>query len=313
MLYNPFMVFERRTLVIPDETKFDEHMIITNGDVIIGDRCLIQFGIKTNGRIFIGEHAIIDGDLIATEDVRVDIFSRIRGNITSNENVYLGEKVIVEERLSVTGDLDVGDSVDVKKGFEAKGWINIRSPIPVVIYIFIYLTQLLKLGHSEEIERILEEIEDNEEGTIPISEVFLFIPNNSMIGLQNSKIEGNIRLGRKSRLLGNFNVKGKSYISDETILFGSIKSDKEIYIGKKAEVKGSISTQESIRIDEEAIIKGDINALKIHLSKTTQTNGTLYAKQGISFITPYDYQSAEKIRRFEEDLEILDNISDEKE
>jgi len=154
------MVFDRQTLVIPDGTTIDEGCIRTTGDVIIGDRCLVQYGIKTDGRIFVGEHVIIDGDLFATGDIRMDIFTRIRGNVNSDQNVYLGEKVSVDGKLSVTGDLDVGDSVNVKDGFEAKGWINIRSPIPMVIYIFIYLMQLLKMGHSEEIERILEELEE---------------------------------------------------------------------------------------------------------------------------------------------------------
>ena len=87
------MTFDRQTLVIPDETKFEEHKIIVKGDVIIGDRCLLQFGVKTDGRIFVGEHVIIDGDLEATKDIRVDIFSCIGGSVYSGGNVYLGEKV----------------------------------------------------------------------------------------------------------------------------------------------------------------------------------------------------------------------------
>jgi hypothetical protein len=47
------------------------------------------------------------------------------------------------------------------------------------------------MGHSEEIERILSEIEENDGDTIPISETFLFIPNNSIIGVQKSKIDYN--------------------------------------------------------------------------------------------------------------------------
>ena len=194
------MVFDRKTLIIPNNTKFEEKTIITNGDVVIGDRCLIQFGIKTTGRIFIGGHVIIDGNLDATEDIRVDIFSNIGGSVISGGNVYFGEKCKIKGKLSLKGDLDVGDSVEIEKGFEAKGWINIRSPIPVVIYIFIYLMQLLKMGHSEEIDRILEEIEENEGDTIPISETFLFIPNNSIISVQKSKVDFNLHVG---------NVKGQ--------------------------------------------------------------------------------------------------------
>ena len=304
------MVFDRHTLVIPDDTKFDEKRIETQGDVIIGDRCLVQFGIKTNGRIFVGEHAIIDGDLEATGDVRIDIFTRIRGNVASNENVYLGEKVMVDGRLSVAGDLDVGDSVDIKDGFEAKGWINIRSPIPMIIYIFIYLTQLLKMGHSEEIERILSEMEENQEGTIPISEIFLFIPNNAIVGVQKTRTDGDARIGHRSTIVGNIQTKGNILINDDSSFKGSIHADGEIYLGKKIIIHGSLKSQRTIRIGEKTEIKGDLTAKKIYISKTALTQGTLYAQQGITFMEPYDFYNAETIRRFEDDIELLETIED---
>jgi len=244
------MTFDKRTLVIPEGTKFEEKTIVTKGDVVIGDRCLIQFGIKTDGRIFIGENVIIDGNLDATNDIRVDIFSSIGGDVKSGGNVYFGEKVKVNGKLSLKGDLDVGDSVEIEKGFEAKGWINIRSPIPIVIYIFIYLLQLLKMGHSDEINRILEEIEQNDGKTIPISERFLFIPNNSIIGIQKSKIDNNIFIGKKSRILGNYEIKGNAYIENDSILHGTLNSMGDVYCGKKAVIKGNINSNGELRIDE---------------------------------------------------------------
>jgi predicted acyltransferase (DUF342 family) len=304
------MVFDRQTLVIPDNTQFDQKKIVTTGDVIIGDRCLVQFGIQTDGRIFVGEHAIIDGDLEATGDIRIDIFTRIRGNAESKGHVYLGEKVSIDGKLSVTGDLDVGDSVDIKEGFNAKGWINIRSPIPMVIYIFIYLTQLLKMGKSEEIERILVEMEEHQEGTIPISEIFLFIPNNAILGVQKTKTEGDIRIGKKSKIIGNINGKGSILINDDTELHGSLRVNGEIYLGKNITVQGSITSDTTIRIDEHSCIHGDLTAKKIFLSKTVKTQGTLFAQQGTTFIEPTDFQSEETLRRFEEDMELLKTIDE---
>ncbi len=304
------MVFDRRTLVIPDNTEFTEKTIITTGDIIIGDRCLIQFGIKTDGRVFIGEHAIIDGDIESCGDIRIDVFTRIRGNVKSNANVYFAEKVIVDGHLSVAGDLDVGDSVEAKKGFEAKGWINIRSPIPIVIYIFIYLSQLLKMGHSEEIERILIEMEEHEGDTIPISETFLFLPNNSIIGLLTFQTDGEVRIGKNCKLLGTLDVKGKVFIGDKTTLQGGVLAEGEIYCGKKVEIKGAIQSSASVRIDEDTEIGLDITAQKIHLSKTAITHGTLLAKQGIVFIAPYNFQDEENERRFEEDLEVIEILDD---
>ncbi len=306
------MVFDRQTLVIPDGTTIDEDCIQTTGDVIIGDRCLVQYGIKTDGRIFVGEHVIIDGNLFATGDIRMDIFTRIRGNVNSDQNVYLGEKVTVDGKLSVTGDLDVGDSVDVKEGFEAKGWINIRSPIPMVLYIFIYLMQLLKMGHSEEIERILEELEEHDGEPIPISEVFLFVPSNAMIG-KNSKTDGNLRVGKQAWIQGSVEVKGNVVLGDDTVFNGNIAAGGNAFCGKHNTVKGSIQAGDVIKLDEYTEVTGDVDGVKLHLAKTAVIQGTCYASRGMTFITPYDYEADEKIRRFEEDLEILEPLTESEE
>jgi predicted acyltransferase (DUF342 family) len=302
------MVFDRKTLVIPNNTKFEEKTIITNGDVVIGDRCLVQFGIKTDGRIFIGEHVIIDGDLEANEDIRVDIFSNIGGSVKSGGNVYFGEKVKVKGKLSLNGDLDVGDSVEIDQGFEAKGWINIRSPIPVVIYVFIYLMQLLKMGHSEEIERILSEVEENDGGMIPISEIFLFIPNNSILGVQKSQIDYNVKIGKKTKILGNYDVKGNIFIEENTIFHGSLKATGDIFCDKKVKIHGNIDSAGDVKIDDETNIAGKISAEKIFLSKTSSVNGELFAKNGISFKSPSKIQAEEKVERFDKDTDIVDEV-----
>ncbi|MCK4348738.1 MAG: polymer-forming cytoskeletal protein, partial [Thermoplasmatales archaeon] len=304
------MTFDRQTLVIPDETKFDEHTIITKGDVIIGDCCLLQFGVKTDGRIFVGEHVIVDGDLEATKDIRTDVFSRIGGNVKSGGNVYLGERVKLGGKLSLKGDLDVADSVEMDEGFEAKGWINIRSPIPVVIYLFIYLAQLLKMGHSEEIERLLEEMEENDGGTIPISEIFLFIPNNSIIGVQKSKVDCNLRVGRKSHLIGNYDVKGNVYVEDDSVIYGTLKSTEDVFCGKNTNVQGNIDAKGDVRVDENAHIAGDISGGKIYLSKIASVDGMLFAKNGISFVMPVESDTEEKVRRFESNVDILDEVDE---
>ena len=302
------MTFDRKTLVIPDNTKFEERTIVTKGDVVIGDRCLVQFGIKTDGRIFVGEHVIIDGGLDATDDIRVDIFSSVGGNVKSDGNVYFGEKCKVKGKLSLKGDLDVGDSVEIEQGFEAKGWINIRSPIPVVIYVFIYLMQLLKVGHSEEIDRILEEIEENDGGMIPISETFLYMPNNSIIGVQKSKVDNNIRIGKKSRILGNFDVKGNVFLGEKTVIHGTLKSTGNVICGKMSNVKGNINSDGDVTVEESTVVTGDISAEKIFLSKDASVSSMLYAKKGISFTTPKTVEVEEKVKRFEKNVDIVDEV-----
>jgi len=302
------MVFDRKTLVIPDKTYFEEQVIITKGDVVIGDRSLLRFGVSTDGRIFVGEHGIIDGKLDSQNDVRVDIFSTIGGDVVSGGNVYLGEKVKIKGTLSLTGDLDVGDSVEIEKGFEAKGWINIRNPIPVVIYIFVYLMQLLKMGRSEEIERILEELEQNDGGTIPISETFLFIPNNSIISTSNSKVEGSLQIGKECKLIGNYDLKGNISIDEKSEVQGTLKATGNVFIGKKVKIHGHIESTGNITINDQTEIIGDISGQEISLSKTASIQGTLHAKNGISFLDSIKEQATEKVKRFENDVDVVDEV-----
>ncbi len=304
------MVFDRKTLVIPDKTCFEEQMIVTKGDVVIGDQSLLRFGISTDGRIFVGEHGIIDGNLDSQHDVRVDIFSTIGGDVLSGGNVYLGEKVKIKGTLSLKGDLDVGDSVEIEKGFEAKGWINIRNPIPVVIYIFVYLMQLLKMGRSEEIERILEELEQNDGGTIPISETFLFIPNNSIISTSNSKVEGGLQIGKECKLLGNYDLKGNISIDEQSEILGTLKATGNVFVGKKVKIHGNIDSTRVITITDQAQIIGNISAEEILLSKTASIQGTLHAKNGISFLDMIKEQVTEKVKRFENDVDVVDEVKE---
>lgn len=304
------MVFNRKILVIPDRTYFEEQTIITRGDVIIGDRSLLHFGVNTDGRIFIGEHAIIDGNLKSPNDIRVDIFSTIGGNVQSDGNVYLGEKVKIKGALSLKGDLDVGDSVEIERGFEAKGWINIRNPIPVVIYIFIYLLQLLKMGKSEEMERILEELEHNDGGTIPISKSFFFLPNNSIISLSNSKVEGNLQIGRECKLLGNYDIKGNISVDEKSEIFGTLKSTGNISVGRKVRIQGNIFSMGKVNIAEQVEILGNVSGEEILLSKTASVKGKLLGKKGILFEDGLTEQTTEKVKRFEKNVDVIDEIKE---
>jgi len=304
------MTFDRKTLVIPDKTYFEEQVIITKGDVVIGDRSLLRFGVNTDGRIFVGEHAIIDGNLEATNDVRVDIFSMIGGDIKSGGNVYLGEKAKIKGTLSLKGDLDVGDSVEIEKGFEAKGWINIRNPVPVVIYIFVYLMQLLKMGRSEEIERILEELEQNEGGTIPISESFLFLPNNSIISVSNSKVEGSLQIGKECKLPGNYDIKGNISVDEKSEILGTLKATGNVFCGKKVKIHGNITSIGRVNITEQVEIFGNVSGEEIFLSKTASIQGTLLGKKGISFQDVLKEQATEKVKRFESDVDVVDEVKE---
>ncbi|HID25460.1 MAG TPA: hypothetical protein EYP23_03240, partial [Thermoplasmata archaeon] len=292
------MLFDRKTLIIPDNTVFEEHVIVTDGDVIVSDGAKVGFGIKTEGRIFVGEHALVDGSLDAKGDIHVDLFSEIKGDVSSERNVYLGERVVVNGKLSVKGDLDVGDNVDIKEGFKVKGWINLRGPIPFIIYIFIYLLQLLKLGRSEEIERILSEFEKNEGEPIPVSPVFLFIPTNAVVGIQRSKTDADVVVGANCKILGNFEGAGNICVDDDSSIHGSLSSKGTITLGGKVEIHGSLFSQGDVYLGEECVVHGGVTAERLFLPRNSMVEGTIFAEKGVTFSAAKKKGLDEKLERF---------------
>ena len=136
------MVFDKKTLVIPNETVNENSHMQVLGDIILDDRVVVDYTLATEKRIFAGEWVKVNGDMTAEDDIRIDSYSEIHGDIIGGNDIYLGERVKVAGKLTVGKDLEVGSDVTIEDGFDAKGWINIRNPIPMIIYFFIYLFNL---------------------------------------------------------------------------------------------------------------------------------------------------------------------------
>lgn len=293
------MVFDKKTLVIPDDTKFEERTILTVGDVILGNHVKLDFGVLTSGRFFGGESVEVDGDVSAEGDVRLDMFSRVSGSVGSKADVYLGEKSRIEGQLRLEGDLDVGDDVQIKQGFEAKGWINIRNPIPLVIYVFIYLMELLRMGRSEEVEKILKEMEEASEEEILVSDVFMYVPDGSRLGLTASDIKGNLRIGGGCRILGNFVARGDVVIGTRTKLYGAVRATGGLKLLDDSEVQGEVHVEGPVEIGPGCHVLGDLSAASVQIHQSAIVDGTLNAPGGIKFVTDKDKRAEEKVERFE--------------
>jgi predicted acyltransferase (DUF342 family) len=302
------MVFDRKILVIPDNVKYEEHNIVTSGDVVIGDRTDFGLGVITDGRVFIGEKAKIQGSISTPDDVRIDMWSEVTGDVKSEKSVYLADKVKVKGKLSVGQDLDISDSSEIAK-FEAKGWINVRSPISLLIYMYLYLLELMRQGRSQEVEMILNELDEDEEDII-ISEVFTFVPNDSEITLQKASVKGHCRVGDNCRILGNYSVTGFVKIGNKTRFHGSIEAGRDVDIGSETEIVGSILYKGKVTIEGNTHIHGDIKAKTVEMLKSATVEGTIQAADGVVFATPESRDIKTKVERFERGLDDFDAVLD---
>ncbi len=306
------MVFDKKTLVIPDETVYEdsEDRIMVNGDIILDDRTKIDYNLYTEKRIFIGEWVKVHGDMSAEDDIRIDRFSEVQGDIIGGNDIYLGERVKVGGKLTVGKDLDVGDDVTIEKGFDAKGWINIRNPIPLMIYFIIYLFNLLKRGHGKEVDKILEEINEKDliEEEIPVSDEFLFVPSGSVVEPNEIKINGNCRIGGKCKLRGDYNVLGSVKIGDETEFEGNIKALGNITLGDNVNLFGSLETEEHVILGQECMINGDVSCSTLEMVQNSEVEGIIHAPDGVKINPVAKEDMDEKLRKFDSGLDGLDEI-----
>ncbi len=279
------MAFDKRTLVLPAGTVFEERTIVGPGDFILGNHVQCGFGLKAGGRLFTGQGARVEGDLSCDGDLRLDQSTHIEGDIVGGANVYLGERCFIKGDLALEGDLDVGDDVRIGGQLKAKGWVQKRNPVPLIIYLFIYILELLRMGQSEEVERILKEMEESEDSEIAVDEVFLFIPDGSEIGLQSSEIKGGLEVGEGCRVLGNLTVRGDVVLGRNVTVHGALRADGDVTMDPESEVQGDLVSGGTATIGESCQVFGAVKANAVEMYTSATVDGKVVAAEGVAFRT----------------------------
>lgn len=298
------MAFDRKSLVIPNGCVYNADGFEVEGDVVIGNKCRINCDIKTKARVFIGERTVINGNIHADGEVRVDRWTVINGNITSGGSVYLGDRVRIDGRLEVEGNLDVGSNVDIKE-YEARGWINIRHPIPIIIYIIIYLLDLIRQGRGEEIERIIEELEDMGE-EIVVSPNFMYFPDRSVLAGDVMAVDGIVRVGEGSSISLGLKTRGSVIIGKESRIVGDIIAHGTIHITSGTEIVGTIRSDDRVFIGPETYIMGDVYGTYIEVENSARIEGTIIPEIGVRLLTPEMKVIESKLERFEKGVSSVD-------
>ena len=266
-----------KTFIIPDNTSMEEHSIVVDGDAIIGNHSELGFGIIASS-VIVGERVRINGNVTGTEEVRIDMWSHVGGNVKTKNDAYIGEFVNIDGKLIVEGDLDIGKDVKIKGGFEARGWIVVRNPIPVIIYVFLYLTELLRMGKDEEVEKAMEELftDDEELDT----DTLFVVPSGSRIDLESIRVPDKAVIGSGCRMMGNIRASSLEMMDNNT-LFGSIKTENGIKVGEDNTIHGDLVTRGDVRVYRGTHILGEINGGKIYIHEEARVDGAMRAPGGV--------------------------------
>ena len=257
----------------------EEHTIVVDGDVIAGNHSEIKYGIIANS-VILGERVTLTGDLNSTGDARIDIWSQIGGNVKSGKNAYIGEFVTIEGKLVVKSDLDIGNDVKINGGFEAKGWIVVRNPVPVIVYLYLYISELLRIGKDEEVEKALEELFEEDVESIGFNS--MIIPNGSRISIDSMKVPSNAIIGSNCRLVGNIRATSLE-MADKTTLYGSIRTIGGVKLGTDNVIHGNIISRGNVYVASGTHILGEINSQSVTIHETARVDGVMRAPRGIIF------------------------------
>ncbi|AKB26808.1 hypothetical protein MSSIT_0089 [Methanosarcina siciliae T4/M] len=235
-----------------------------------------------------GEGVAVSGDVVARSDTRIDMWSKMGSNVEVGKNAYLGEFVSIEGKLTVEGDLDVGKEVKIKGGFVAKGWIVVRNPVPVIMFLFLYIKEMMRLGRGEEIEKALEELFDESEEEYESenrepAEKILIIPTGAKITPEAMEVGGDAVIGNNCYLIGN--LKAQSVETGKAlVLKGSIYSEGKINIGENSTIYGNLSSKGQVNIGRNTKVFGGIKAESVLLHENARVEGTIKAPSGLSFL-----------------------------
>ncbi len=258
-------------LALPDGTTVEEHDLVTDADVLVGGQSRIEFGVRGRS-VMAGERVHFGGDIEAEEDCRLDMWSSVQGNVLVGQDAYLGERTTIDGRLMVSGDLDIGDDVQIEDGFEANGWVVIRNPMPTIVFLFIYLTQLLQVGEEEAAEELLEEfVEGEDEEGQP-----LCIPRGAEVSDDRWEVSTPARIGANCRLHGNLRA-SEIDVGADTELFGSLRARDRIELAEGARVHGDVTSRGDVTIDRRVEIRGDVACRDLEVGDGATVDGAIRA------------------------------------
>lgn len=249
---------------------------MVQGDVLVGNYAELSYGLIARS-IVAGEHVKINGNIISEEDIRIDMWSEITGNVRTKTDAYLGEFVNIKGKLFAAGNLDVGNDVKISGGYDVKGWLVVRNPLPVVMFLFLYLMALLRFGNEEEVEKALTELFSEDANELPV----FSIPNRTKISLEAIKTIAPARIGSRCRLLGNIRARSAA-VGNYVTLFGSIRTTGDINIGRSCIIHGNLSSKGKVNLGRNCRVLGKITADTIVLHESSEVDDSLIAPSGVT-------------------------------
>ncbi|QWC20004.1 polymer-forming cytoskeletal protein [Halorubrum sp. 2020YC2] len=292
-------------LAIPSGTTVEEHDVVVDGDVLVGGQSTVELGVRGRN-VAIGERVSVANDIEAEGDCRLDTWCSVDGNVLVGEDAYIGERVTVTGRLMVSGDLDIGDDVTIEEGFEANGWIVIRNPVPTIVFYFIVLSQLLRVGETDAADELAEALADGDDVRDP-----LLVPRSAEISDDAWRVSTPATVGDDCRLHGNLRAESIR-VGERNEVFGSLRARDDIAVGGETVIHGDVTTRGgTVTVEAGARVLGDVSAGDLVVYDGAEIQGTLRARGEMKLIQETERESEPEESETEEPDENESERSDE--
>jgi predicted acyltransferase (DUF342 family) len=291
---------DRKDLIIPPASVIGDGRAEFSGDVVFSDHTTVSMDVSTEGRIFAGQGVTMAGSLSAVGDISIDRSSEVASDVTSEGSVFAGERVSIGGKVHAR-DLDVASEVEIEGGFDVHGWINVRSPVPLMIQFFIVLMELLRQGRSDEVEKILEELEEMQE--IQVNEGYAFVPSGGRVA-EDLFTKGGCRVGDRSHV-PPISAGDWVRVGFAAEVMGEINAGGDATLAEGVLVHGGVTAGGRLILGPDVRVGGDLKARSVTMARTAVVSGEIVAPGGLKFTEPPKVEIEERLGKFEVGMEAV--------
>jgi UDP-3-O-[3-hydroxymyristoyl] glucosamine N-acyltransferase len=101
--------------LLPDGTEMQEHSIKTDRNIVVGEFCQIDYGLR-GADVYVGESSKIREYVWASGDVRIGNWCEVGNDVIAKQDAYIGEGAVSQRKTQSAGTLDIGERVEIKEG-----------------------------------------------------------------------------------------------------------------------------------------------------------------------------------------------------
>ena len=150
--------------------------------------------------------------------------------------------------------------------------------MPTIVFLFVYLSQLLRIGEEEAAEEVAEEFLADDREVEPV-----VVPRGADVSDDAWRVSTPATVGDDCRMHGNVRATDIE-VGADTEIFGSLRAKEEIRIGPGTVVHGDVTTKGGdVVVGPDANVRGDISCEDCALSEAAEVDGAIRARGETNF------------------------------